>query len=98
MSDSADVKPSQMERITIQVMFNNRPIKFKLKKTSSLKKVLNAAAKELHMERDALRFTYNGVTLRGAEDDTPDSLGMEDNDQIDAHVQQIGGKSSLLRH
>ncbi|THH14291.1 hypothetical protein EW146_g6032 [Bondarzewia mesenterica] len=35
-----------------------------------------------------LKFTYHGTSVRGGEDETPDSLGMEESDQIDAHVEQ----------
>ncbi|EIM84846.1 uncharacterized protein STEHIDRAFT_112388 [Stereum hirsutum FP-91666 SS1] len=66
-------------------------VKFKVRKTGSLKKVMNEAAKRFNVDRDHLRFEYHGVTVRGNEDDTPEALGMEEDDVIDAHLFQIGG-------
>lgn len=38
---------------------------------------------------DAVRFLYDGERIRG--DHTAEELDMEDNDLIDAMVQQVGG-------
>jgi len=38
---------------------------------------------------NAIRFLYDGNRIN--DDDTPYSLGMEDNDTIDVMVEQIGG-------
>ncbi|KAI0315486.1 ubiquitin-related domain-containing protein [Amylostereum chailletii] len=88
---SQDIKPTISEKIQIEVNFEGRPVKFKLKKTNSLRKVLDAASKQLNMEPGTLRFTYNGKRIRPEDDETPDSLGMEDDDVIDAHMAQVGG-------
>ncbi|KAF9005118.1 hypothetical protein BDQ17DRAFT_1424268 [Cyathus striatus] len=61
------------------------------RKDKPLMKVFNVFAERMNMDRSTLRFSYNGKTVRGNEDDTADNLGMEEGDEIDAFVQQVGG-------
>ncbi|KAI0065156.1 hypothetical protein BV25DRAFT_1989400 [Artomyces pyxidatus] len=86
-----DSKPEASEKIQLQVNFEGRVVKFKLKRSGCLKKVLDAATKQFNMEKDTLRFTYNGKRIRGEEDETPENLEMEDEDEITAHLGQVGG-------
>jgi len=85
--ESPDVKP----KIGLNVIFQGRSIRFQTKRSASLRKVLDVAAQRFNMERATLRFTYDGETVHGREDETPESLGMQEGDEIDAHMQQEGG-------
>lgn len=53
MSDSADVKPSQMERITIQVMFNDRR-ECSLNRLNAMPIVLVGVSHQIQVEKDEL--------------------------------------------
>ncbi|KIM87884.1 hypothetical protein PILCRDRAFT_264133 [Piloderma croceum F 1598] len=80
-----DEKP----KIVFQVLFQGRSIKFQQKRATTLRRSLDEAAKQLNMERASLRFTFDGLAIRGEE--TPETLGMQPGDEIDAHLQQEGG-------
>jgi len=75
------------------VVFQGRNIKFQQKRASTLQRSLDEAAKQLNMDRGSLRFTYDGLAVRGEE--TPESLEMQQGDTIDAHLQQEGGHVGL---
>jgi len=93
MSDNEDVKPDT-SKITISVIHEKTAQTFRIKKSRPIGKVLNVFAERIRVERNALRFTFHGQTIRGNEDETPESLDMEDGDQIDAHLQQVGGREA----
>ena len=54
-----------------------------------MKKLMDAYCKKQGILSTSVRFLFNGERLR--ETDTPMSLQMENNDIIDAMLQQIGG-------
>ncbi|KAI0052226.1 hypothetical protein FA95DRAFT_71409 [Auriscalpium vulgare] len=91
-AEQVDKKPD-LDKISVQVSFQGRVIKFRLKRANPLRKVMEAAAKQLNMEKGTLRFTYDGRRLQPEDDDTPESLGMEEEDEIEAHIEQEGGQS-----
>jgi hypothetical protein len=63
---------------------------FKLKKTTPLKKLMDAYAQQQGKAPDSLRFfTSEGTRILPTH--TPDSLELEDGDLLDAHIQQLGG-------
>eukprot|EP00922_Rhytidocystis_sp_ex-Travisia-forbesii_P000763 GHVS01001106.1.p1 GENE.GHVS01001106.1~~GHVS01001106.1.p1 ORF type:complete len:157 (+),score=60.42 GHVS01001106.1:206-676(+) len=62
---------------------------FKIKKRTKLEKLMNAYCNRLGQSPDAVRFLFDGERVKG--DKTPDELGIEDGDVIDAMVQQVGG-------
>jgi len=88
---SQDVKP----KIGLNVVFQGRSIRFQTKRSGSLRKVLDVAAQRFNMDRATLRFTYDGETVHGREDETPESLGMQEGDEIDVHIQQEGGYGGM---
>ncbi|KAA1470898.1 ubiquitin-like protein [Dentipellis sp. KUC8613] len=90
-AEDTDVKPGLSEKIQVQVEFEGRSVKFALKRTALVRKVFAAAATAFNMDAGSLRFAFRGKRLRPEDDDTPDSLDMDDGDTIDAHVQQVGG-------
>ncbi|CAH01119.1 SUMO family protein SMT3 [Kluyveromyces lactis] len=82
-----DVKPET--HINLKVSDGSSEIFFKIKKTTPLKRLMEAFAKRQGKEIESLRFLYDGV--RVLPDQTPEDLDMEDNDIIEAHREQIGG-------
>jgi small ubiquitin-related modifier len=62
---------------------------FKIKRTTLLKKLMEAYCKKQGVALGSVRFLYDGNLLKGEE--TPDGLEMEDQDVIDAMVEQTGG-------
>ena len=62
---------------------------FKLKKTIKLKKLMDAYCNRNGYPITSVRFIYEGESIKDS--DTPESLKMEDNDEIDAMIEQHGG-------
>lgn len=64
---------------------------FKVKKTTRMEKVFSTYAQRKGVSVSALRFLLDGDRLSG--DQTPTSLELEDQDQIDCMLEQHGGRS-----
>ncbi|KAH0468991.1 hypothetical protein IEQ34_002223 [Dendrobium chrysotoxum] len=62
---------------------------FKVKRTTKLKRLMDAYCNRQSENANAIVFLYDGHRLRG--DETPESLEMEDGDEIDAMLHQTGG-------
>nr|QWF36707.1 recoded SUMO-GyrA-CBG fusion construct [Cloning vector pBAD_SUMO-3.GS-GyrA-CBD] len=84
-----EVKPET--HINLKVSDGSSEIFFKIKKTTPLRRLMEAFAKRQGKEMDSLRFLYDGIRIQA--DQTPEDLDMEDNDIIEAHREQIGGGS-----
>mmetsp|Transcript_27122 Transcript_27122/g.38451 ORF Transcript_27122/g.38451 Transcript_27122/m.38451 type:complete len:87 (-) Transcript_27122:339-599(-) len=63
---------------------------FKVKKTTQFSKVINAYCKKVGSEAESVRFLFEGTRIQPHQ--TPGDLQMEDEDEIDAMVQQTGGR------
>ena len=64
---------------------------FKLKKTTQMKKMIDSYCQRNGYHSKSVRFIYEGERIK--ETDTPAALGMEDGDEIDAMIEQHGGKN-----
>jgi small ubiquitin-related modifier len=62
---------------------------FKLKKTTLLKKMIESYCSKNGLHPKSVRFIFEGERIKDS--DTPESLGMDDGDEIDAMVEQHGG-------
>ncbi|KAB5589452.1 Small ubiquitin-related modifier [Ceratobasidium theobromae] len=62
---------------------------FKIKRNTKLKKLQGAYAAKVGKDVATLRFLYDGNRIN--DEDTPASLDMEEEDTIDAMVEQVGG-------
>lgn len=62
---------------------------FKIKRGTQLKKLMDAYCKKQGIQRTSVRFLFDGAPID--ENKTPDDIGMEDDDVIDAMVEQTGG-------
>merc|ERR1712137_580527 len=62
---------------------------FKVKKTTHLKKLMNAYCNRVGKEINTVRFLFDGERIQP--ESTPNYLDIEDEDEIDAMVEQHGG-------
>ncbi|TNV75559.1 hypothetical protein FGO68_gene15588 [Halteria grandinella] len=69
-------------------------IHFKVKKTTKLDKLMEAYCQRVGLPKRACRFLYDGEKIKG--DETPEALGMEEDDQIDVFFEQTGGSSASI--
>lgn len=63
---------------------------FKVKRTTKLKKLMDAYCARVGKEPGSVRFLFDGERIQP--DATPEQLEMEDEDEIDAMVEQTGGR------
>ncbi|KAG8822586.1 hypothetical protein FRC20_009109 [Serendipita sp. 405] len=82
---AANAEPINIRVITSQ----GDEVFFKIKRNTRLTKLRQAYANKVGKDLQTIRFLYDGNRI--GEDDTPASLGMEDNDSIDVMVEQVGG-------
>lgn len=70
---------------------NGEETQFKIKKTTKMGKVFKAYAERKGISQSTLRFLLDGE--RVADDQTAKMLELEDGDQIDAVLEQVGGSA-----
>lgn len=75
-SVKSDVKPENSEHINIKVSDGSTDVFFKIKRSTQLKKVIEAFCKRTGKDTKALRFLYEGD--RVSEQDTPASVSIID--------------------
>ncbi|KAE9372509.1 ubiquitin-like protein [Stipitochalara longipes BDJ] len=93
--DGSEPDDAVQKHINITVKDDaNQETTFKLKKTTPLKKLMDAFAQQRGQAPDALRF-YTPEGRRILPTDTPDSLELEEGDILDVHIQQLGGSHRL---
>ncbi|KYO02253.1 small ubiquitin-related modifier [Plasmodium gaboni] len=81
---------SQGEHIQVKVRSpDGAEVFFKIKRKTKLEKLMEVYCNRLGQSMEAVRFLYDGDRIHG--DNTPEQLGIEDGDVIDAMVQQTGG-------
>jgi len=80
-----DVKP----KIDLTINYEGQTCTVKVKTTTPLKKVFEAAEKRFGRDPGTFKFIYEGVRLQPQ--DTPVDHNMESGDIIDAHLEQLGG-------
>mmetsp|Transcript_53425 Transcript_53425/g.130003 ORF Transcript_53425/g.130003 Transcript_53425/m.130003 type:complete len:94 (+) Transcript_53425:1297-1578(+) len=64
-------------------------LQFKVKPETKFKKIFAAYAQNKGIDASAVRFLFDGDSVNP--DSTPKMLEMEDGDQIDCLLEQIGG-------
>jgi hypothetical protein len=73
---------------------SGQEVTFKLKKTTPLKKLMDAFARQQDKAPDTLRF-YTPEGRRVIPEDTPDSIELEEGDVLDVHIEQHGGTQDI---
>eukprot|EP00985_Skeletonema_marinoi_P027288 scaffold22172_cov135-Skeletonema_marinoi.AAC.3 len=98
MSDNEGQKPADggedqkpgAEPITIRVRDQTgEETFFKIKKSTKMSKVIQTYASRKGVDSTTLRFLVDGERVQP--DDTPGSLDLDDQDQIDCMLEQSGG-------
>jgi len=79
----------QTEHLNIKVTDNNNEVFFKIKRTTQLKKLMDAFCDRQGKNANSVRFLFDGQRVQA--NDSPDTLGMEDGDTLEVHQEQIGG-------
>ncbi|KAJ9627962.1 SUMO protein smt3 [Taxawa tesnikishii (nom. ined.)] len=95
MSDAGDGSPmgkpeeQQTEHLNIKVTDNNNEVFFKIKRTTQLKKLMDAFCERQGKTPSSVRFLFDGQRVNPT--DNPESLDMQDGDTLEVHQEQIGG-------
>ncbi|KAJ2383259.1 hypothetical protein H4S02_005384 [Coemansia sp. RSA 2611] len=66
-----------------------REIMFKIKRSTKLAKLMQAYCSRTGKSSGTVRFLVDGERITG--ESTPETLGLEDGDTIDAMTEQVGG-------
>ncbi|KAJ5728787.1 Ubiquitin-like protein SMT3 [Penicillium malachiteum] len=77
------------EHLNIKVTDNNNEVFFKIKRSTQLKKLMDAFCDRQGKQQATVRFLFDGTRVRP--DDTPETLDMADGDTLEVHQEQIGG-------
>ncbi|KAG5721554.1 hypothetical protein E4T56_gene13085 [Termitomyces sp. T112] len=88
-------EPEEKPKLNLNISYNGNQITVKVKANMKFSKIFAAAEQKFQKEAGTFKFTFEGQRLQP--DDTPASLGMEDGDQIDAFLEQLGGGFWLAR-
>ncbi|KAI9362601.1 ubiquitin-related domain-containing protein [Pilaira anomala] len=79
-----------VEHINLKVVGSDtNEVFFKIKRSTQLRKLMDAYCERQGKQPGSVRFLYDGT--RVLPQDTPNELDMEDGDSIDVMVEQIGG-------
>jgi len=81
--------PQAAEHLNIKVTDNNNEVFFKIKRTTALKKLMNAFCERQGKALSSVRFLFDGERVQP--EDSPESLDMQDGDTLEVHQEQIGG-------
>jgi len=77
------------EHLNIKVTDNNNEVFFKIKRTTALKKLMDAFCERQGKAANSVRFLFDGSRVQPT--DSPDTLDMQDGDTLEVHQEQIGG-------
>ena len=78
------------EHVTVKVRsIDGEEVTFKIKRTTQLKKLMDAYVQRVSLNRNQVRFVFDGARI--GDDDTAEKLELENGDVIDALVEQTGG-------
>ncbi|KAJ7471958.1 ubiquitin-related domain-containing protein [Mycena latifolia] len=80
-----DVKP----KLNIKLTYDGNEITVKVKPNTKFTKIFQAAEQRFGKDSGTFKFVYDGTRIN--RDDTPADLNMENDDQIDCFLEQLGG-------
>ncbi|EFI26577.1 hypothetical protein CC1G_15791 [Coprinopsis cinerea okayama7 len=84
-----DVKP----KLNLNISYEGSTITVKVKSNMRFAKIFEVVEKKFGKEPGTFKFVVDGQRVN--KDDTPAGLGMEDGDQVDAFLTQVGGGAYL---
>lgn len=76
-------------KLNLTFVFNDLTMRIQMKSTTAFKKAFDSAYERFKQSAKTVRFMFEGQRVR--ETDTPADYDMEDGDQIDVQVEQLGG-------
>jgi len=79
----------QQEHLNIKVTDSNNEVFFKIKRSTQLSKLMNAFCERQGKNIQSCRFMFDGQRVQ--QQDTPDTLEMQDGDMLEVFQEQIGG-------
>ena len=85
--------PTKTPKITIYLKHQDgrAPTEMRVKTTIKMERIFTAYANQLNVDLSSLRFYLDETRIQ--EEDTPESLEMNDGDQINVYLEQEGGGS-----
>merc|ERR1711982_266567 len=90
MTDAAAPEGQAAAHIQLKVKDQQgSEVQFKIKKSTPLRKLMDAYCSRLGLQASQVRFMVDGERI--APDDTAEKLGLEDEDLIDVAMEQTGG-------
>ncbi|RWQ95687.1 hypothetical protein C8Q69DRAFT_466992 [Paecilomyces variotii] len=75
MAENAGDAPAPVEHLNIKVTDNNNEVFFKIKRTTQLKKLMDAFCERQGKQPSTVRFLFDGTRVRP--EDTPDTVSSE---------------------
>mmetsp|Transcript_146175 Transcript_146175/g.207221 ORF Transcript_146175/g.207221 Transcript_146175/m.207221 type:complete len:90 (+) Transcript_146175:107-376(+) len=88
----ADVKPKVGEAIQLRVNAQQGdPLVFKIKQSTTFKKLMEAYCQRRGQSMNAVRFMFNGSPIQPHQ--CPMDFEMENDDVIDVMLEQVGGSA-----
>lgn len=100
MNHASDPDPTPQPKaettsINVKVMApDGSEVHFKVKRTTRFERITNAYCERQSIPSRAVRFLFDGQRIQDT--DTPESLGMEDNDVVDCVLQQTVCTSVMI--
>lgn len=89
-NQSSSPEDKKSDHLNIRVAGHGQSeIFFKIKKTTPLKKLMEAYCERLGKQPGSLRFLFDGQRI--SPNDTPQQLGLQNEDCIEVMVEQFGG-------
>ncbi|KAL8970564.1 MAG: hypothetical protein Q9197_003750 [Variospora fuerteventurae] len=89
-------EPPKTEHLNIKVTDNNNEVFFKIKRSTALKKLMDAFCDRQGKNPNSVRFFFDGTRVNPT--DSPDSLEMSDGDMLEVHQEQIGEQLRVFNH
>ncbi|KAK6974612.1 ubiquitin-related domain-containing protein [Favolaschia claudopus] len=83
--EQEDVKP----KLNLNISYEGNSITVKVKPNTKFSKIFQAAEQRFGKDAGTFKFVFEGQRI--AKDNTPAELGIEDQDQIDCFLEQVGG-------
>merc|ERR1712032_646656 len=92
MSDDEKKPEIKGEQINLKVKDQDgQEVHFKVKKNTKMEKIFKAYATKKQIAAESIKFLFDGTRIKGHQ--TPDDLELEDGDEIDAMLEQVGGRA-----
>ncbi len=89
-NDESSSEEKGANHISLRVVSSNgEEVFFKIRQTTPMSKLMAVYCQRKQMSPSSIKFLFDGSRI--SDDATPKSLGMEENDVIDAMLQQTGG-------